>query len=105
MPALAPPPQEYAAEIRPQDYFEHASRGNGIEAVKLLEIVREADIHWSERMELHVARIASDASDGDSCGTDDDSTYDSLLPKPSFSVKVRYNYVGKWPALPYELDD
>ena len=32
-------------------------------------------------------------------------TYDSVLPTPAFSVRVKYKYVGQLKPLPYLLDE
>lgn len=36
---------------------------------------------------------------------DDVFTYDSVLPTPVFSVRVKYKYVGQLKPLPYPLDE
>lgn len=96
MPTLAlPPPPLPAFVIQAGEWSEYASRGNGREAHRLTKLVGKALAHWSERAEVLVASIESD----------DDVSYEHLLPRPSFVVKVRYNAVGRLQPRRFEIDD
>lgn len=66
-----------------------------MEAGHLSALVDKALAHWSERAQALVAPIESD----------DDLSYESLLPEPSFVVKVRYRFLGKLPPRRFDIDD
>lgn len=96
MPTLALPPQSLPAFVAHVDELsEHASRGSGHEANRLAAIVDEALAHWSGTAQGLVAPIEFE----------DDPSYESLLPRKSFVVNVRYRFIGKLQPRRFEIDD
>lgn len=81
--------------IQVNEWWEHASRGSGPEANHLSALVEKALAHWSERAQVLVAPSESE----------DDLSYEHLLPGESFVVKVRYRFMGKLPPRRFDIDD
>lgn len=73
----------------------YASHGNGHEASSILKIATEAIEHWSQRVEPLI-----DAAD-----SEDNMSYEHLLPKPSYSVKIRCIAAGKLPPRQFTMDE
>ena len=100
MPTLAlpahPPARPLAAFVfQADEWMERTSDGNGLEALRLSELVNEVFTHWSQRAEVLVASTESD----------DDITYEHLLPRPHFVVRARFRMIGRLQPRQFTVDD
>lgn len=98
MPTIAELPQiaNPVAEVRRHLFGEQISLGQGDEAIRLDEIAKEAFSHWSERAESLIVSTAE---------LDEDFEYQHIFANARFTVKVRYELVGKLEPRRIELDD
>lgn len=96
MPTLALPPQPSPAFVtHAGEWNEHASQGNGHEAVRLFDLANEVLTHWLQRAEVLVTTLQEA----------DDYSYLSVPANRVFYVKTRYVYGGKGQPRPFDLDD
>ena len=69
------------------------SRAQGPEAHQVMERVQAVERHWQQRGEM-LARPEVEVL-----------TYDHIAPKPGFSVKGRYKFIGRLKPRQFQLDE
>ncbi len=85
---LSPPKSALAIRIV-------SPEGEGPEGQKIRQATEHVIRHWNERIEY----LLSSSLSGEG------SSYDAIAPRQSFTVKVRYQHMGRGHPLAYPLGD